>query len=188
MIKINLIPIETVKKRSQGDIIIIGSLVGGLIFFAFAGSFIYRIKRKNDFERDIVEAKKELKKYQNIVNQVDALKREKTALEQRRNVIKTLLSGKLVYPKFMDSLISGLPSEIWITSCDTSNKGSNMLSVQIQAVSFSNFAIADWITALETSKEFSNVELGSITASEQVKKNRKQLILNFSLKFNFRLI
>ncbi|MFH1380365.1 MAG: PilN domain-containing protein [bacterium] len=189
MIKINLIPNETVKKRSQGDLMIAGILIGGLVLFAFAGTFVYRKAKKARLKKELITAQNELKKYQDIVNQVEALKQEKTALEQRRNVIKSLLAGRLLYPKFLDQLIAGIPQGIWITNCSTNNEGQNSLGIQIQATSFSNFAIADWITTLESSKDFSNVELGSISASEQEvgKSKRKQLILVFSIKFSYRL-
>lgn len=189
MIKINLIPIETVKKRSQADLIILGGALGGFIVLSVAGLFFMRKATLNTLEKDIVIAENELRKYQNIVNQVEALKKRKASLEQRRNIIRSLLAGRLTFPKLMDELIASIPEGIWISNCLTKSKG-DTVDLDIKASSFTNFAIADWITTLEDSKSFMNVELGTISATKQQLPNtkRSQLILNFQIKCSFRRI
>ncbi|MBD3272093.1 MAG: hypothetical protein GF384_06100, partial [Elusimicrobia bacterium] len=113
MIKINLLPSEATKKRSQMDMIILGSSVGGLIVLLFIGSFVMRYLKQNRLEKELSIADNELRKYQNIVSQVEALQREKSLLEQRRNVIRTLLNGRLRYSKLFDNLIASIPTGIW---------------------------------------------------------------------------
>lgn len=187
MIKINLLPTETLKKRSQKDLIVVGSIAGVLVALLIAGSFLQRKFKLGRLTKEVKIAQSELEKYRNIVNQVEALKSEKARLEQRRNVIRSLLSGRLLYPKLMDSLIASIPREIWLKSCNTTSSDM-IINLDMTASSLSNFAIADWITTLEDSKEFSNVTLGTINTT-QIKtagSQRSKIVLDFSIKFTYK--
>ena len=61
---------------------------------------------------------------------------------------------------------------------------SNGLAVTVDAKGLSSFAIADWLTNLQSSPLCSNVRLGAITVEEQG--DGPGALFSFTMNFNFR--
>ncbi len=118
-------------------------------------------------QTETVSLKNELERYQPIIAQVDALEAAKVQLTQRKSVIQQLESERLRYPQFIDDFIKLLPGNLWLTNLTTTGQPTtDVLAVSMDVVALDNYAIADLIANLETSQIFSEVDLGSITASQ----------------------
>jgi Tfp pilus assembly protein PilN len=188
MIRINLLPSDTAVNTSQTDLAILAAIVGGVLLAVIIVLVMFRKNKLSTLETNVAAATNELRKYESIVSQVDSLQQTKNSLEQHRNVIKSLIASTLIYPIFMDTFIASMPKAIWLTNLSTTLNG-DLMTLSITASSFSNYAIADWITALESSKSFTKVELGPISSSEQTTgsgSKKTQTILNFQLSCSFR--
>ncbi len=180
MIRINLLPVESIKKegfKDTGLMLIIGVVLLVLVVFGF-----YFVKKNtlSKLNKQIIETEAELVRYQTEVARVKELETEKATLTNKSNVINGLVGNRLLYPKFMELFASLVPDKVWLTSLSTSSENNN-LKLNISAISFDNFAIADFMTNLQDAKLFSSVELGAITGSGQ----GKERTFNFSVTVNY---
>lgn len=183
MIKINLLPREIYIEDARRQLRAIGVLVVGVFVAGMLGMYFYELNIKRKEEARNVELNTELRKYQAIVDQVNELEQTRNLLRARRDVIKQLLVGRLIYPKFFEDFMALLPSEVWVGSVNTSLDAQGVMSVTISAQSLSNFAIADWLTNLQGSPLCSDVKLGAISTADQGE--GKSPILSFGLTFKY---
>lgn len=164
MIKINLLPTEELQQFSKERKKILAGLgagtVGGLLVLIYMTQYL----SLKSLERDIAKTNAELVKVQPIVDEVARLEAAKAQVTQRRNVIQGLLSGRLLYPKLMEELMTVLPKDVWLMNLRTTEEGSG-LKLEFSAKSFNNFAIADWIMMMEGNPHFSNIDLKAITTT-----------------------
>ncbi|MFH1259396.1 MAG: PilN domain-containing protein [Elusimicrobiota bacterium] len=180
MIRINLLPVESIKKegfKDTGLMLIIGVVVLVLVVFG-----LYFVKKNTlaNLNKEIAETEAELIRYQAVVAKVAELKAERAILTNKSNVINGLVGNRLLYPKFMELFASLVPDKVWLTSLNTSSENNN-LKLNISAIAFDNYAIADFMTNLQDAKIFSSVELGAITGSGQ----GKERTFSFSLTVNY---
>ncbi len=180
MIRINLLPVESIKKERYKDTGLLLIVAVSVFILAVFGFYFVRNHTLSALNKQISETEAELVRYQAEVARVEELEREKATLTSKSNVINGLVGNRLLYPKFMELFVSLVPDRVWITSLSTSSEN-NTLKLNISAIGFDNYAIADFMSALQDAKVFSNVELGSITASGQGRDRTS----NFSLTVNY---
>ncbi|MCD6399738.1 PilN domain-containing protein [candidate division WOR-3 bacterium] len=172
MIRINLIPKEERKKvrvkRARGpkrvgvmglDLIIsfvIFILAIGVLFF-MNSSYTKNIEKLN---RDIVTARKELKKLQKEVAVVKNIERKKAELNVLVNIVKGLNSNRSLMVHMMDEINRRLPDYVWLRK--VTDKGN---SVSLKGYTFSNLIVSDLMIRLEKSVYFSNVKLNELKNS-----------------------
>lgn len=176
MIKINLLPPEELQKSSAQRKKLMASAAAALALSVFTMIYLFQYIHLHRLNSKIAKTNEELAKLEPIVKQVEALKANKAALENRRNVIVGLLTGRLKYPKLMEEIISQLPKDIWLLAFKTNPEGPG-LRLEFTAKSFNNFAIADWIMYLESNPKFREVDLKTITTSMQ----NKTSVMDFSV-------
>jgi len=182
MIRINLLPPEALKKESEKKTIVLVSLIATSILTLGIVIFLVRltVERALSFKLSVLE--KEVKQYQTAVDEVKKLKNITATLESKKNLIENLMKYSLTYPKFMEKFLGLLPPQIWLTSLNTTSKPDGF-TVNITCFSYDNFAIADFISNLESSPEFSGIELGNITSSTS---STGLEIFSFQLKFEYK--
>ncbi|MFN3966622.1 MAG: PilN domain-containing protein [Endomicrobiia bacterium] len=184
MIRINLLPPEAIKREAEEKTIILVALGATLILTLGIVVFLFRVTVERTLSYKLSNLEKELKEYQTAVNEVKKLKDITKTLETKKNLIENLKKSSLIYPKFMEKFLSLLPPQIWLISFYTTSNP-NGFTVTITCSSYDNFAIADFIYNLESSPEFSGVELGNITSSVS---SSGLEIFNFQLKFEYKAI
>lgn len=180
MIRINLLPQEFFKKEEAKQFGLLIVVVAGSLVILVVGFFFWRKATLNSLITQIAETQAELDKYQAEVARVEELERQKSTLAGKLNVIDGLVGNRLLYPKFMETFVGLIPDKVWITGLNTTSEG-NKLKLNINAVSFDNYAIADFIINLQEAKVFSGVELGGITASGE----GKDRTLSFTLTADY---
>jgi Tfp pilus assembly protein PilN len=162
MIKINLLPVEAAEKETKKKFIILGALVAGMLVGLMVFFFFVRVAIERTLAAKASSIQKELQGYKIIVNEVEKLKQITGTLEGRKKIIKTLMRGRLLYPRFMEAFLELLPATVWVNSMLTA-KDSDVLKVTFGCTSFDNFGIADFISNLESSPKFEEIELGGVT-------------------------
>ncbi len=182
MIKINLLPPEVLKKQAENRVVVLISLGMTLILVIATCVLILRITTDKILSAEITKLESEVKQYQTAVDEVKKLKSITATLEAKKNLIENLKKKSLMYPKFMEKILSLLPPQIWFTSFDSQSKPDGF-TVSLLCSSYDNFAIADFIYNLENSSEFSNIELGNITSSIT---GSGLEIYSFQLKFEYK--
>ncbi len=184
MIKINLLPHEINLKpkevASQQDLFL---FIGVGVVLLLVGSFyVFRLTkiRKLTATRDQIQ--QELNRLQTTVAQVEKLERQREMLNKKLGVITSLVKNRLVYPKFMESLSSKLPKNVWINSITTTSSSSSM-AINVNGISFTNFGVADTIDMFEKDERFAKhideINLGGIQSST-VNKDTKSFSFTLS--------
>ncbi|MBU0951575.1 MAG: PilN domain-containing protein [Elusimicrobia bacterium] len=164
MIKINLIPPEVLQKEAKKRVTILISLgAGALISFSII-FFFYRLTVAKQLSGELTVLQQELKKYQTIVDEVNRLKGITAILEAKKNTIQNLMKGRLFYPKLMEEFMQILPQPVWLTAMNTTSSSDGFL-ITMSCVSYDNIAIADFLSNLQSSPKYSNIEIGGITTN-----------------------
>src|SRR5439155_5291975 len=168
MILINLLPaeFETAPSARINPVLPLSAsvIIPALILIPF---HLNKMATRKRLQTESASLRSELDKYQPILQQIDALEAAKKQLTERKGVIQTLESERLRYPEFIDDFLKLIPSNLWLTALTTlSSPNSNSMSVGLDVVALDNYAIADFIANLETSQIFTDVDLGTISASQ----------------------
>ncbi|MHB9155785.1 MAG: PilN domain-containing protein [Endomicrobiales bacterium] len=164
MIKVNLLAPELIKKEERSEILVLGYLLMACLVLTGTTQYFLRVRTYQRLEARLGQSKAELGKYESIVQQVDTLQATKKVLETKKNVIGTLMTGRLTYPVLMEKLLETIPSNVWIKSMTTQMQGDGKMAVTVDAEALDNYSIADFITALSADTDMSAVELGAITS------------------------
>jgi type IV pilus assembly protein PilN len=123
-----------------------------------------------------------LDQYKATIAQIDQIERDKGRLLQKRNVIRELNRSRLIYPVFFEDFLPLVPADVWLTTLNFSEQG-DQISIDMNCSATSNFALATWLTNLQQSTHFSNVELGVITYT---KSESAPQVLSFNMKCLYR--
>jgi len=100
-------------------------------------------------------------------------KKKKETLTQKTKVIEELISKQLIPVKMMDLLSKALPDQVWLTKLKYSGN-----RVEIEGKALTNTLIATFISNLEDTNFFENVDLIS---SKKVK-SRNMEVYEFRLR------
>lgn len=155
MIKINLLPVRAAKKKEtlrQQISVAVMSLVLVLIVI---GYFHFRIvKNIEEVTTKIASTEGELQKTKAQIGEVSKFKEAKKVLENKLGVIESLKKGKAGPVKMLDELSSVTPEKLWLNSFKEQGGGIN-----IEGTAISNEVIAQFMTDMEKSSNFKDIEL-----------------------------
>jgi type IV pilus assembly protein PilN len=155
MIEINLLPIRAARKREtfRSQVTIFILII--LLTFACIGFLKWNLnQRERRVDTEIDAVKKEIARLNEVVGEVDRLKKDKERLERKLAVIEKLEQGRLTAARILDELSQKIPEKIWFESL--ARKGN---TIEISGVALDNETIANFMTVLERSSQFSGVEL-----------------------------
>ncbi|OEU69214.1 MAG: hypothetical protein BA864_01975 [Desulfuromonadales bacterium C00003093] len=167
MIRINLLPFRAARKkeniRRQISIFI-------LSFFFISVAMIYYNMTLNgkieDLNNKIETITKETKKYNKINKEIASIKKKLAVLKKKIGVIKNLDLNREEGVRLLDAMTNMvIEKRMWFTSLEA--KGGN---ISISGVALDNKTVADFMTRLESSKLFKNVNL-KITKRQKFKKS-----------------
>ncbi|MFH2069686.1 MAG: PilN domain-containing protein [Elusimicrobiota bacterium] len=164
MIKINLVPQEELEKEAKRKTIILLGAAGSVLVAVGMLYFLTRFAVDRTVTMKLNGLQMQLRKYQNIADEVKRLRDMADTLEKRKGVIETLMKGRLLYPQFMEEFLDLLPPAVWVTSLNTTSSA-NIITLNMSCMSFDKFMVADFIANLESSQKFSAIEIGNISSS-----------------------
>ncbi|HXK08045.1 MAG TPA: PilN domain-containing protein [Vicinamibacteria bacterium] len=187
MIRINLAPgterAAKPKAKARGPSVPGGGggLQSYLLLVLFAGgalvicAFFWWIQsnKLRDLDSRIAADQKRQRDLQAIKTQVDQFQQRKAILENKVLVIEQLRLAQKSPVHMLDEISKALPDFVWLTEMDES-RGSLRFSGQSNSLA----AVADFISALQRSGWFPQVDLG--TSQEQ------QNLVNFTLSGTFK--
>jgi len=165
MIRINLVaPERKAKAKDRGPAIPAGALQSYLLLALFAGGALVlcagawwlQSNKLKDLETRIAADEKRQRDLQAIKQQVDQFLQRKAILENKVLVIEQLRLAQKSPVHMMDEISKALPDYVWLTTMDE-NRG----SLRFQGQSNSLAAVADFISGLQRSGWFPQVDLGS---------------------------
>lgn len=189
MIRINLLPegLETSSPTKINPAVpLSAAAVIPVTLLLVYHMFILMPKRRN-LETEVRGLREDLKRFEPIIAQVEALERAKTQLTQRKGIIQQLENERLRYPQFFDDFVKLIPNNIWLTNVVTvpSSAVAGALSVSMDVMALDNYAIADLVANLESSQIFTEVDLGAISGSQAA---GGTMTMNFRVTTNYKKV
>lgn len=155
MIRINLLPVREARKKAdlQQQLLLIAASAGLSVLIAFGVHQVVRTQASSAQER-IVALNQQLAQFKPQQEQVDAFKAKKADIQQKLSVIERLERSRSGPVHILDELASRTPDRVWLTLL-TANNG----QVELKGMSLDNELVALFLTSLNDSKYFANVEL-----------------------------
>jgi len=150
------------------------ALVAGGALVLCAGAWWMQSNKLRDLNTRIAADEKRQKDLQAIRAQVDQFQQKKAMLENKVLVIEKLRLAQKSPVHMLDEISKALPDFVWLTGMEQTRGGNLRFSGQ----SNSYAAVADFISALQRSGWFPQVDLG--TSQEQ------QSLVDFTLTGTFK--
>ena len=162
MIRINLLPREEKAQRRSssgggfkaGELVIPVGVVAAALLIVM-GTAMSQTARINGLQKSIDEVDAQSRALAPQIARVNQLAQERAELDLRLGIISKLEKGRTADVRMMDELARCAPDYLWLTSA-TQDAGS---SVGIEGVTLSNLVVSDFMSRLDRSAMFSNVEL-----------------------------
>jgi len=155
MISINLLPVREARKRETElkQAFVVGGVLGGtllvivMLHVAISGR-IYSVNSQ------IRTTQAEIDELSKVIGSVAEFKKRKADIEEKLGVIKSLDANRGGPVHVLDEIASRLPEKLWLTRLSETNG-----SLSVEGLSIDNETIAAYMTKLEESPYFENVEL-----------------------------
>jgi len=162
MIKINLLPFRTARKKENVRRQL--SILFFSLFLVFILLVYYNMRlsgQVKEIKSKVEKTKTEIAKYDLINKEINEIKGKLEILNTKMDVIKTLESNRYEPVRLMDSMTNLIvPNRMWFISFD--GKGN---AVNISGIAVDNQTVADFMTRLERSKLFETVNLKTLKQS-----------------------
>jgi len=160
MIKINLLPVRAAKKKETAFqqiaiFCIVVCLIGAIVMSLYVVKRVQVTAAKND----ITAANDKINELKTKIGKLEALKTLKEQVKKKLDVLAQLRKNKTGPALRLATLSDLTPDQLWLTGY--SEAGSD---VKISGIAFTEELIAQFMKALESSKDFMSVEL---SVSEQ---------------------
>jgi type IV pilus assembly protein PilN len=198
MIRVNLLPFRAARKkdnvRRQASIYFFALIVcvSALVFVNM------KLGNKTDqLKNRISDTERELKTYQAINKEIDEIKRKLKVLTTKTNVIKDLQANRGEPVLMLDSMTEIIvPNRMWFNSLMLNEKiqntgGANtndaaakqptkVVDIAVTGIALDNKTVADFMTRLEESKLYNNVNLQTLKQVNIRKVNLKEFVITFN--------
>ena len=161
MIRINLLPREEKAQRrtaiefKAGELVIPVAVCVAAIL-VIAGTALSQRSRVASLEKSIADVDAESRALAPQIERVNRLAQERAELDLRLGIINKLEKGRTQSVRIMDELARCVPDHLWMTLAQQ-DAGSQL---NLEGVTYSNLVVSDFMSRLERSPMFANVELG----------------------------
>lgn len=163
MITINLLPVR--EERRRADVLQLVALMGVSLLVSLAVSGLMHWSVKSDIEETVLlgaRAQKQIDQFGPQLQQVEEYRTIKADIERKLEVIDQLSEARSGPVHIFDELATRMPDRVWITKIDLANG-----KIVLQGMSLDNELVALFLTGLEDSSYFKNVELLRTEAKEK---------------------
>jgi type IV pilus assembly protein PilN len=162
MIRVNLLPREDKQARRSGggggvkagDLVVPLGIVAAAALW-IAGTALSQSSRIGSLGKSIADVEAQSRSLAPQIERVNRLAQERAELDLRLGIINRLEKGRTQSVRFVDELARCVPEHLWVTSA-TQNDPTQL---HVEGVTFSNLVISDFMSKLDRSTMFANVEL-----------------------------
>jgi type IV pilus assembly protein PilN len=163
MIRINLLPVREERRKATAQrlgAMLAATLVGSLLL---AGVIHGALRHQISSTREQSQATQaEIARFEPQLKQVEEFKKTKAEIEQKLGVIQNLHEARSGPVHVLDELAKHTPDRIWINKVEIEAG-----KLTLQGMSLDNELVALFLTALEESPYFKNVELVETQAKDK---------------------
>ena len=142
--------------------LLLGIFVGGALLVCL-GLFFYVSGQIRNLDTQIASAEERQRQLQEIKRQVDALELKRATFQRKVDLIERLKAEQSGPVHMLDEVSKALPDFVWITNLDQAGP-----LVRFAGQSNGLTSVADFISALERSGWFPNVDLASSTENANI--------------------
>jgi len=178
MIKINLLPYRAERKKEiikkQVFFGAIPLLLTALIIFLFWWSVNSEYTRVGN---EITVVKQKIEQSKLKMKDIENYKSQKEMLAKKMDIIKTLEKNKSGPVHMIDEISTCLPGNLWLTSLDQTGS-----SMTMDGIALDNISISKYMVQLESSPNFSDVQLLEIKTNKTKAVKGKAPLKQFKLQ------
>src|SRR2546426_10709159 len=167
MIRINLLPREEKAQRkaaiqfNAGELVIpVAVLVASIL--VITGTALSQRSRATSLEHSIADVDAESRALAPQIERVNRLAQERAELDLRLGIISKLEKGRTQSVRLMDELARCVPDHLWMTTAQQDASG----QLSLEGVTYSNLVVSDFMSRLERSPLFADVELAVAERTE----------------------
>jgi type IV pilus assembly protein PilN len=163
MIRINLLPVREERRKAgaRNLALVLVAALGGSVFLS--GALHVKVRHDISSTREMaVATQKEIDRFEPQLKQVEEFKKTKAEIEQKLNVIQGLNEARSGPVHMLDELATHTPDRIWVSKIAVHNA-----RMVMEGMSLDNELVALFLTALEESPYFKDVELVETQAKEK---------------------
>ncbi|MBT1076593.1 PilN domain-containing protein [Geobacter grbiciae] len=155
MVKINLLPVRTSKKKetARQQLAILG-VSAALVLVAGLGLYVYAQAKIKATKEEISKAENDLQQLKVKIGELENIKKLKDEVTKKLDVLAQLRKGKTGPVRRLATLSDATPDKLWITKYAESGAG-----VSIGGIALDEDLIATFMRNLQRSEDFTNVEL-----------------------------
>ena len=170
MIRINLLPYRAARKKENIRIqvnVFLGSVFIVILLVVWANALLGG--KIDDLNSEISSTREQVAKYTKINKEIAEIKQKLELLDRKIKVIESLQDGRKAQVQNLDSLYQLLVEKrMWYNQIE--EKGDQF---SLKGIALDNHTVADFMTRLEKSDRFQNVQLSSIKQHELKGKDLK---------------
>jgi type IV pilus assembly protein PilN len=160
MIRINLLPVRVSKKKQAATQQL--AIAAAVLLVALAGNFWWSQSRASALsarQAKVARTKAEIAQLEKIIGEVNDIKQQQAAVREKLAVLEKLKAGRTGPVRVLDELASIVPKRLWLKKLDEKER-----QVTFEGTAGSIDDVSQFITALQRSQYFSNVELKKTAA------------------------
>jgi len=171
MIRINLLPFRAARKkeniRRQVSIFMLGLIC--VVVGLFGGNYVLGLQVKS-LKNDIEKTEAELKKFNEINEEIKRIKKTLENLQKKMDVINRLEINRHAPARLLDTLTQVIPKpkRLWLTRLEEKNT-----IIKIDGVALDEQEVADFMRQLQKCGLFKSVNLKTLKHKEIDGKNLK---------------
>ena len=155
MITINLLPVR--EERRRAGVVQLLALMGVSLAVSLAVVALMHWSVKSDIEQSVrlaAQTQKQVDQFGPQLKQVEEYRTVKTDIERKLDVIERLSDARSGPVHVFDELAAQIPERVWLNKIDILDG-----QITLQGMSLDNELVALFLTGLEDSSYFKNVEL-----------------------------
>jgi len=160
MIRINLLPRDERQVKRKFTLPKVGTVMPLLVLILVAALFaafsVVQAMQVSRLQADIARAEQEADKLRPQIQTINELTQKRQEVQRRLGVITNLDKQRLTRVKLVDEVSKCIPEHLWLTTFEEV-PGSN--KIQVEGVTFSNLLVADFMSKLEASPLYGDVDL-----------------------------
>lgn len=175
MIRINLAAAERPTRKSKRAAAAPGSVQAYLFLGLFATGavalcalgYLWQSAQLRKLDAEIAQAQQRQRELQAIKKQVDDLENKRATFQRKVDLIERLKAEQSAPVHMLDEVSKALPDFVWLTSMDSAGPPGTA-TVKFAGQSSGLTPVADFISALQRSGWFPNVDLVSSTEKDNI--------------------
>jgi type IV pilus assembly protein PilN len=162
MIRINLLPVREERRKAdlqQFGLVLAGVFVGSIMLVG-----LYHVKLSSDVSEaraGVAATQQQIDRFQPQLKQLEEYRKTKAEIETKLEVIERLDASRSGPVRVFDELATHAPARLWLTKLEAHGG-----QLRVEGMSLDNELVALFLTALNESAYFDDVELRETKAKE----------------------